>query len=128
MRELSDWYRVRFDDRAVYREAAPPGRDVWADEFAWADLVRVGFKTASLFESDELFFFTSKRAESYLIPVDARGGKELVDEVIRRGLIPPAMMIEAATTEDDCSAGRRSKATPDSGDAHWVRVTREWIA
>jgi hypothetical protein len=100
MRELSDWYRVRFDDRAVYREAAPPGRDAWADEFAWADLVRVCFKTASLFESDELFFFTSKRAESYLIPVDARGGKKLVDEVIRRALIPPAMMIEAATTED----------------------------
>ena len=99
MTDLTDWYRVYFDDLAVHRDVAPPGRDPWSDEFAWADIVRVCFKTGSLFESDELYIFTRKRDESYLIPTEAGGGRELVDELIRRELFAAEMMLEAVTTE-----------------------------
>lgn len=100
--ELSDWYAVTFDDRAVRREVAPPGGTPWSDEFAWADVVRVCFKTAEeLFEHDEIYVFTSKRPESYLVPTAAAGGSELVGELIRRDLFAAELMIEAATTNGE---------------------------
>jgi hypothetical protein len=99
MPHLSEWYHVRFDDRAVYREVAPPGGDAWADEFAWGDVVRVCFRTGDLFESDELYVFAAGREASYQIPTEADGGRELVDELIRRDLFAAEMMLEAVTTE-----------------------------
>ncbi|MEO6061844.1 MAG: hypothetical protein ABIQ99_07905 [Thermoflexales bacterium] len=49
--------------------------------------------------SDDLYVFTSRREESYLIPTDADGGSALVGELIRRGLFPPDLMLEAVQTE-----------------------------
>src|SRR5687768_1450155 len=99
--KLSQWYRVHFDDRAVYRNVTPPGGEPWSDEFAWDKVVRVCFHTGSLFESDELYIFTSEREESYLIPTEADGGKELVDELIHRDLFPAELMLEVVTTEGE---------------------------
>ena len=99
MPKLAEWYHVHFDDRAVYRDVAPPGAEPWSDEFAWGDVVRVCFLTGSLFESDELYIFTSMREESYVVPTEAAGGQALVDELLRRELFSTEMMIEAVGTE-----------------------------
>jgi hypothetical protein len=99
MSNLAEWYRVGFDERAVYRDVAPPGGEPWSDHFGWDDIVRVCFITGSLFESDELYIFTSTREESYVIPTEAEGGQAVVDELLRRELFSAEMMIEAVTTE-----------------------------
>jgi hypothetical protein len=93
---LADWYQVHFDDGNVYRRVAPPKRESWSDQFRWDTVVRVCFRAGDLFESDELIFFTSEQEPSYLIPMEAGGGRALLDEVMRRNLIPPTLMIKAA--------------------------------
>lgn len=101
MSGIDQWYQVRFDERAVYRNVTPPGGQPWSDEFAWKDVIRVCFHTGSLFESDELYIFTSTRPESYLIPTEAAGGSDLVNELLHRHLFSPEMMCQAVLTQDE---------------------------
>jgi hypothetical protein len=99
MPALADWYHVRYDEDAVHRDVAPANRAPWSDRFDWVDVVRVCFMTGDGLTSDELYVFTSRREESYLIPTDADGGSALVGELIHRGLFPADLMLEAVTTE-----------------------------
>ena len=69
MPTLADWYHVRFDEKALYRDVAPAGRAPWTDTFDWADVIRVCFMAGDGLTSDDLYIFTSKREESYLIPL-----------------------------------------------------------
>src|SRR5262245_59917421 len=98
---ISEWYRVQFDDRAVYRNVWPPADEPWSDEFVWDKVVRVCYRTGGLFESDELYIFTSEREESYLIPTEAEGGNDLIGELLRRGLFPADLMLEVLKTEGE---------------------------
>ena len=52
---------------------------------------------AEYFETDELYIFTNKREESYLIPLEADGGLELWDEIIQRELFDAELAIKLAT-------------------------------
>ena len=97
---IGDWYRVRYDEHGVYRDVRPPNGERWEDSFAWTTVIRVCFIAHGLFDSDELFVFTSERDESYQMPTEADGTLDLIDELIRRGLIPATVMIEAALSED----------------------------
>ena len=97
---LSDWYHVRFDERSVYRDVSPPGGVPWSDSLEWTSVVRVCFLAQGLFESDELYIFTSQRDESYVIPMEAAGSQDLLDELMRRKLMPPEILIEAAIAEN----------------------------
>lgn len=101
MPELSEWYHVSFDDRAVYRQVEPPGQEAWSDEFSWDSIVRVCFKTAGLYESDEVYIFTRGREASYQIPTEADGGAELLGEIIERKLFPAETLIGMMGTEDE---------------------------
>lgn len=99
---LLHWYHVSFDDRSVRRRAEPPGRETWEDSLAWEDIVRVCFKTGDLFYScDELYIFTHRRPESYLIPMEAEGATGLLDEIVRRGLFDAEVLIKAAQTTEE---------------------------
>ena len=97
MSELSDWYNASFDERCVYRDVRPPGQDPWKDQFEWKDIIRICFQAGDLFSSDELYIFTNKREESYLIPIDASGGLELWNEIIERELFSAALAIKTAS-------------------------------
>lgn len=97
--KIANWYSVRFDEFSVYCDGSPPESEPWSDQFAWGDIVRVCFLTGSLFESDTLYFFTSRREESYVIPTEADGGQALVSELLHRELFPAEMMLEALRTE-----------------------------
>ena len=96
--ELNQWFRVTFDEAGGRRKVSPPGREAWSDEFAWADVIRVCFKAGDFLEPDELYIFTNQRPESYVIPTEADGGLELLDELIRRKLFDAKLSIEAATS------------------------------
>ena len=82
---LSSWYHVTFDDKSIYRDVKPPNSESWNDRLYWKDIVRVCFNPETeYFETDELYIFTSKREESYLIPIEADGGVELWNELIEK--------------------------------------------
>jgi hypothetical protein len=98
---LEAWFRVRCDEHGLTFGASPPGGVSWSEEIAWGDIVRVCYLTGGMFESDELYLFTTGRAESYVIPTEANGGKELVDALLGRGLFSPDLMLEAVATEGE---------------------------
>ena len=95
MEALSGWYRVRFDEEYVYREVEPAGSEPWADRFSWDSVTRVCFLPQGPWDEDELYFFTSEREESYLIPGGAQGMGELWGETVRRNLFPMELLAEA---------------------------------
>lgn len=97
--QLADWFRVRFDGWGVTRDVSPPGEKPWVDAFAWADVVRVCFKSGEYPDPDEYYVFTARRAESFVIPMGAAGSPEFADELYRRGLFPADKAIEAMMTE-----------------------------
>ena len=97
---LENWYRVSFDDQSIFRDVSPPGRKPWKDELRWDDIIRVCFLTQDVFLSDEIYIFTNKREESYLIPIDAAGTVELMEEMVRRRLFDAQMLIAAVKTID----------------------------
>lgn len=96
---VSEWFEVSFDSETVRMRASPPGREPWEQEFRWDEVQRVCF-AAEFPASDGMFVFTSKRPESYAIPSEAKGGVDLWNEIIRRGLFDAELAIEAAFAEN----------------------------
>ena len=98
--QLSEWFTVSFDDTHAHRDVRPPGGKPWADAFAFADVERVCIKTGDFLESDELYVFVRSRPESYVIPTEAGGGLDLLNELIRRGLFDAQLAIDAALSTE----------------------------
>ena len=96
LRPLSEWFTVKFDDIRVMMSAQPPGNQAWEQSFLWSDVIRICFKSEGLLASDGVYVFTSKRPESFVIPIEANGGAEFWSEVLERGLFPPDLAIKAA--------------------------------
>ena len=93
---VENWFRIEFDEATVQAHAKPPGRKAWSQSFAWSTVERVCFKDEGGFESDGLYIFTSLRPESFVIPVEAKGGEAFFQELVSRGLFPAELMKEAA--------------------------------
>lgn len=94
---LHEWFRVEWDGQRVTLQAEPPGGEPWSQSFAWERITRICFLAGGPFSSDELYVFTDERPESYVIPTEARGGLDLIGELMARGKFPPEASIEAAT-------------------------------
>lgn len=97
---LNQWFFVSFDDVRVLIRANPPGRESWEQEFPWASVQRICFKDEGLWASDGLYIFTSVRPGSYVIPTEASGGTEFLNELIARNLFPSEIAIKAAGSSD----------------------------
>ena len=95
---LPEWFAVTFDDKAVYFDVRPPGKEAWTQQFAWESVQRVCFNAQDFMYSDEIYVFTTQRPERYLIPTEAKGGSELWSEIIRRKLFDAELAIKAATS------------------------------
>lgn len=93
---LETWYHVSFDKKKIYRDVSPPNEKAWKDELLWEDITQICFKPSDLLSSDEIYIFTIKRPESYLIPTEADGGSNLWGEIIERGFFDAELAIEAA--------------------------------
>lgn len=94
---LSNWFHVKFNRDKILLDVNPPPREGWQAEIPWRGIIRVCFKPGDLFESDEIYIFTDKRPESYVIPTEATGGAELWDEIIDRKLFDAGLAIQAMT-------------------------------
>ena len=100
MSALSEWYFVKFDEKYVYRDLRPPGKDSWKDRCEWSAIIRICFQAGDLYTSDEMYIFVKNREESYLIPTEANGGGELWGEIIGRKLFDAKLAIEIASDVD----------------------------
>lgn len=105
--EIRDWYRVRCTADGIALEVAPPGRHPWNAKLAWLDVIRVCYKPETLV-SDGWYIFTTQRPESYVIPVDADGAEELLEQLLERGLFSSNLLIDA------CQAGEGLLCWPPS--------------
>jgi hypothetical protein len=94
--KLENWYSVHWDDEKIFRNVNPPGKKSWNDSLKWADIERVCFNAADLYESDGIYIFVKHREESYAIPTEAKGGAELWQEIISRKLFDAELAINAA--------------------------------
>lgn len=98
---LDCWFHVNFDADYVYREVNHPISENWQDQFQWKDIIRICFKPGvEIFSSDELYIFTDKRPESYVIPLETDGGSQLWNEIIERELFSAELAIKVATSTD----------------------------
>jgi hypothetical protein len=96
---MIDWFVVRTDDSSVSLSVSPPGRSAWQAVIPWDSVARVCFEVGFL-ASDDLYIFTSLRPESWLVPAEADGGQELLQELIRRGLFDASLAITAAQAHE----------------------------
>ena len=81
---VSDWYQVSFNEFQISISAQPPGKDSWEQSVNWESIIRVLWQGEGGIISDGIYLFTSERSESYVIPMDARGGESFVKELINR--------------------------------------------
>lgn len=86
---VSDWWYVRFDEQTVTHGVNPPkksNRTGWEQQFLWKDIIRVCYLTEESPVSDGIYVFTSTRKESYVIPIEAKGGTEFWRAIVGRKL------------------------------------------
>ena len=95
-RRLDEWYVVTYDGTGVNLDVSPPWRRPWKDSFSWSSVQRICFQGGGPHTSDRIYVFTSKRPESYPIPIEARGGQNVWAEIIRRGLFDADLALQAA--------------------------------
>ncbi len=97
---LDNWFAVKCGEEVIRIDASPPGGESWHQELRWVDIERVCFKAEGLDVSDGLYIFTKIRPESYVIPLDAKGGDRLWAELIDKELFDADLAIEAASATE----------------------------
>jgi len=100
VQKLENWFSVTWDNEYIYMAVSPPGKEAWDDQFKWKDIERICFESTDYMYSDDMYFFTTERPESYVIPIEAKGGTELWNLVIERELFDAELAAEAATTPE----------------------------
>ena len=94
--KLENWFVVSWDNEYIYRKVSPPGKEAWNDRFRWDEIERICFEATDYMYSDDIYFFTSQRPESYVIPTESKGGHELWLWVIEKKLYDPELATKAA--------------------------------
>jgi hypothetical protein len=89
------WFVVTVDDQTIHLSVTPPGRPPWQAILPWNSITRVCFEAEGPLASDSLYLYTSLRAESWVVPVEAVGETSLFQELISRRLFDPALAISA---------------------------------
>lgn len=95
------WFHVSFDQENVYLNVNPPGEEGWKAQFQWKDIIRVCYRPYSYFATDEIYIFTNKRPESYVIPTECLGGSELWGEIVSQNLFPADLAIKVVSSSSN---------------------------
>ena len=91
---------MTFDEMRVTLRASPPRSRPWEQTFAWSEVTRICFKSEGKTASDGIYVFTAQRPESFVIPIEAKGGADFWGQVVKRGLFPEDRAISAASSSD----------------------------
>lgn len=95
---VGEWFRVQFDEISISLNVNPPNRPAWEAEIRWERIIRVCFNAGDLENPDEIYIFTDERPESYRLPIEAKGGDALWDEIVRRKLFDAEVAIRAMSS------------------------------
>jgi hypothetical protein len=96
---LRDWFHVQLSDHGIKVRKLLPPQIQQEYEIEWKSLIRVVLKTAEDFlDNDELYLFTDERPESFVIPMEADGALELMNQLIDRKLFDAELAIQAASS------------------------------
>ena len=94
---LDQWFEVTFDDNAIHIEVKPPGTPT-RQTFRWHEIERICYKVEDMGVSDGIYVFLRQQPESFAIPIEAKGGYDFWQEILRRGLFDAKLAIEVATS------------------------------
>jgi hypothetical protein len=100
---LSEWFSVAFSETAVTMSAKPPGKAPWEQSFLWSEVTRICFMSEGLLASDAVYVFTSQRPESFVIPIEAKGGMEFWSRVLSLDLFPSDLATKATSLPEGAS-------------------------
>jgi hypothetical protein len=95
-RALREWFHVTFDEDEVHLDVR--AQNGWQATFRFDEMVRVCIKMeadAWLGVSHGIYVWIRGRENSYAIPFDATGGDTLLQELVRRNVIPAELVIKA---------------------------------
>jgi hypothetical protein len=87
-RTLNELLTVEFDDSEVRVRVLERLEPNWNQTFRWADVRRVCFKDAGLYQSDMLFINVAGRDRPVVVLMEAKGAPAFLDELSRRGQFP----------------------------------------
>ncbi len=85
-RQFKNCFSVTWDDEFVRIESTPPKRYTVIEKFKWLDIEKICMEAKSKKLSDEIYFFTADRLEAYIVPVEATGGRKLLEMLIIKKL------------------------------------------
>ena len=91
-----NWFKVAYDTEKITLTIKLRFRKSSVTVISWSRITRICFLGGNVFKSDELYIFTDKRPESYVIPMEADGVPQLWDEIITRKLFDAELAIKAA--------------------------------
>lgn len=100
---LNQQFHVEFDDSTVHIRIMSK-RDPVQEQFDWSEVTQVCFVAQGFATSDEIQVRTIRNPVGYVIPIEADGGDEFWNEMLRRGLFDQALALEAmgATNKTFC--------------------------
>ena len=99
-RPLGELLVVAFDETNVRVRALEEAHRSWNQECRWADVARVCFRDAGPWQSDTIYLELHDRPQPLEIPIEARGGAELLGELHARGLFPQPVFGQAIRSTD----------------------------
>lgn len=92
-----EWFEVAFDEENIHLDVKPPAT-ARQESIPWRRIERICYRVDEMGASDGIYLFLAQRAESVAIPVEAKGGDHLWQEILRRGLFDPELAIRVATS------------------------------
>ena len=95
----NEWFEVTFDEVEIRLEVKPPGT-ARCETFQWQQIERICYRVEYLGVSDGIYLFLAQRDGSLAVPVDAKGGFQFWQEILRRNRFDTQLAIEVATAID----------------------------
>lgn len=98
---VSRWFHVKWDDQHIHLDVR--SRKPWQAEIPWSEIERVALKMEPgdfMGVSNGLYVWVRGREHSYVIPLDATGGWDLLQELPKRDKFSGKLLIEAMGSHD----------------------------
>jgi hypothetical protein len=90
-RSVREEIAVEFDQDSVQIRVLADLDAEWNQTFRWADVERVCFTDAGMYQSDIIRISVRGRKDLVVVPIEAAGGSAFFGAICNRGLLPEHM-------------------------------------
>jgi hypothetical protein len=97
-KSVADWYKTKFDDQKISLDVRTD--KPWKVDIPWANIERVCLKSEGDLTSDGIYIFVRNREASYVVPVEADGGSELLFELAKLDKFSYELISKASVSPD----------------------------